>query len=556
MDSEISNQQSAIGNRVSSPGRRVAVRQLIVVLALAVAVRLPLTQFPMGTSAGTTAYVGQRWLEGAAPYRDAWDYRPPGLCLLSGVAARWLAPVGAAVEEGFLRLLLGGDGRAVRITPGEAMPESCRALMWLIDLAALLLVYRLVRSWAGHTEAIVAAGVCGFFSGAFLVQGDCLSAGPPVSCFTVLAMMAAVRSEGRRLGPLALSGLACGAAATFDLTALLYAVAIVLWAAASAEGPQPAVKRWLLRPAIVLGAALLPMAAFAAYFWSRGALGDFWRSTVVYNVFFRWFPMAMRTPSYHWQVIRSLAPEQGALWLFAGGWALHAFSMGFSRHTRLVAFWGLAAVAAALVTRQLEAAYFHQTVPPLAIGAALAATNPSERFFTRDARGRLETRSLVLALLAVGMAIGFVYTEFRAFRTHASRDESRAERAAASVADMIRDRTAPGHPIYVWGVGPQIYVLADRPAAHRLFYNRPLNAPWVVNEFFGGPAVFDDIVRTLIRTEPAFFVTTEAALPQAPERGGPLGEWDRFRNQHYDPWRLEETLPYVLYLRKDRTLLP
>ncbi len=556
MDSALHTPHSALPAPPASPGRRVVVRQLLVVLALAVAVRLPLAQFPMGTSAGTTAYVGQRWLEGAVPYRDAWDHHPPGLCLLSGFAARRLAPVGAAVEEGLLRLLLGEGGRGIRITPGEAMPETCRLVMWLIDLAALLLVYRLVRSWAGHTEAIVAAGVCGFFSGAFLVQGDCLSAGPPVGCFTVLAMMAAVRSEGRRLGPLALSGLACGAAATFDLTALLYAVAIVLWTAASAEGPQPAVKRWLLRPAIVLGAALVPMAVFAVYFAARGAFGDFWRSTVVYNVFFRWFPMAMRTPSYHWQVIRSLAPEQGALWLFAGGWALHAFSIGFSRPTRLVAYWGLAAVAAALVTRQLDAAYFHQTVPPLAIGAALAATNPSERFFARDARGRLETRSLVLALLAGGMAVGFVYTESRAFRTHASRDESRAERAAASVADMIRDRTMPGHPIYVWGVGPQIYVLADRPAAHRLFYNRPLNAEWVRDGFFGGFGVFDDIDRTLIRTEPVFFVTTEAPLLQSPDRGGPLIEWERFRSKHYDRWRPGETRPYVLYLRKDRALLP
>ncbi|HUT35637.1 MAG TPA: glycosyltransferase family 39 protein [Planctomycetota bacterium] len=536
--------------------RRRVVHHVLLVLALALLVRLPLTRFPMGSSAGTVAYVGQRWLEGAVPYRDAWDHRPPGLYLLSGLVVRRLAPLGAAAEQGLIRLLLGPSARVVRITPGEAMPETCRLAMWLIDLATVLLVYRLVRLWTGHVEAVVAAGICGFFSGAFLVQGDCLGAGPPVSCLAVLAILAALRSEGRRPRWLALSGLACGLAACFDLTALLYALAVVLWAASSTRGADPAAKRWLLRPALVVGAALLPMAGFAAYFWARGAFGDFWRSAVVYNVLYRWFPVATRTPAYYWQVVRSLAPEQGALWLFAGGWALHAFSMGFSRHTRLVAYWGLCAVAAALVTRQLDAAYFQQTVPPLAIGAALAATNPSERFITRDARGRLETRSLLLVLLAAGMAFGFLYTEWRAFRTHASRTDSRADRVAVSVANMIRDRTMAGQPIYVWGVGPQIYVLADRPAAHRLFYNRPLNVPWVVNEFFGGPEVFDDIGRALIRAEPAFFVTTEAALLSAPEHGGPLREWAEFRNKHYDLWRIEETRPYVVYLRKDRALLP
>ena len=556
MSSEINNPQPEASSPVPPAGRRRVARQLLLVLALAVAVRLPLMEFPMGSSAGTTAYVGQRWLEGGVPYRDAWDYRPPGLFLLSGFVAHRLAPLGAAVEQGAIRLILGRGARGVRITPGEAMPETCRLAMWLLDLAAVLLVYRLVRSWAGHTEAVVAAGVCGFFGGAFLVQGDCLGPGPPVCCLTVLAMLAALRSGGRRPLWLALSGLACGLAACFDLLALLYTPAIVLWAAASTQGSDPAAKRWLLRPALVLGAALLPMAGFAAYFWARGAFGDFWRSAVAYNVLYRWFPMAMRTPAYHWQTLRSLAPEQGALWLFAGGWVLHAFSIGFSPHTRLVAFWGVAAVAVAVVARQVEPSSFLQTVPPMAIGAALAVTNPSERFLARDGRGRLETRSIMLALLAVALVVGFGYTEWRAYRTHASRTELTAERVAASVADMIRDRTMPGHPIYVWGMGPQVYVLADRPAAHRMFYNRPLNVPWVADEFFGGPAAFDDIVRTLIRTEPAFFVTTEAALPAERDQRAPLSQWFRFLREHYEkkPWRMEETLPYLLYVRKDRVL--
>lgn len=544
-------------NGVSArPRSRIAYHTLLVVLALAILVRLPLLQFPMGTSAGTIAYVGQRWTEGAVPYRNAFDHRPPGLYLLSGFIVRRLAPLGAAAEQGLLRLLGGRDARLIRITQGEAMPETCRAVMWVIDLAAVALVYLLVRLWCGHWEAAVAAAICAFFGGGFLVQGDCLGAKHPVSLLSVVAMMAALRSQGRRLAWLALGGLACGLAATFDYLAAFYALAIALWAATDKGESDTALRRWLLRPAVVLGATLVPMAAFAAWFWSQGAFTELWRCSVVYNVLYRWFPLAMRTPGLHWQTLRMLAPEQGALWLFAGGWAIHAFSMGFSPQTRLVAFWGLAALAAALTVRQVQAEHFLQTVPPLAIGAALAVTNPSEPFLTRDARGRLETRSLVLLLLVAGLALGFAYSEWRAWRAYASRSELNEERAAAAVADMIRDRTTRGHPIYAWGVGPQVYVLANRPAAHRIFYTRPLNVPWIVDEFFGGEGVFEEIYQTLARLEPAFFVTSEAALPDDPLRQGPMRKWFAYLSEHYEPWRMDATGPYIIYIRQDRSRLP
>jgi len=536
--------------------RRRALHYLVAVVALSVLVRLPLMQFPMGTSAGTVGYVGQHWLEGGVPYRDAWDYRPPGLYLLSGVVVRQLAPLGAAAGQGLLRLFLGSRDNAVRITSAEAMPKTCRLAMMFFDLLAVLLVYRLVRLWCGHTEALVAAGVCGFFGGAFLVQGDCLGAGPPMNCLLVAAMIAALRSHGRRPLWLALAGLACGLAACFEQLALLYAVALVVWAAAVRRGADGALRRWLLRPALVLVAALVPLACFGLYFWAQGAFTEFWRSAVVYNVLYRWFPMAMRSPSYHALVLRSLTPEQGALWLFAAGWAIHAFSVGFRPQTRLVAYWGVAAVLAALAARHVEAAHFLQTVPPLAIAAALAITNPSERFTVRDERGRIQTGSAVLLLLAAALAFGFFYTEYKAFKTHSARTEVNDERVAASVADTIRDRTTHGHPIYVWGAGPQIYVLADRPAAHRIFYTRALNVPWIVEEFFGGLEVFEDISRTLQRVEPVFFITTDAALPGDPAREGPLQDWFRYMRGHYvEPLRkMKETWPFLLYVRKDRAL--
>ena len=536
-------------------GRRRAFHKMVVVVALAMLVRIPLLSLPMGQSAGRAAYMGQRWFEGAIPYRDSWDSRAPALYLVSGAIVRKVAPLGAALEQGLLNLFLGQHAEPTRITAGEAIPETARAVMLAISLATLLVVYGLVRQWCNRTEAVVAAGLCGFFSGAILVQGDCLEPGPPMTLLVALAVLAALRGQRGRWPWLAASGLAGGLAMCFEPLALLYVVALALWVAAASGGS--AARRWVLRPSLLLLAAMVPVACFVAYFWRHGALWDLWRSAVVYNAFYRWLPIAHRTPLTHWSVVRALAPEQGALWLFAGGWAVHAFSQGFRRETGLVALWCAVAVAAAMATRQVETADFLQTVPPLAIGAALAATNPSERFLARDERGRIELRSGILLLLAIGLAYGFYHTERRAYLAQASREEISTDRAAVRVADLIRDHTMPGHSIYVWGRDPQIYVLADRPAAYRIFYNRPLNVPWLVDEYFGH-GIYEDLYWTLVREPPAFVVVTERYLPERLEELGPLAPWFYFMRENYVQWKIVDAqdTSFIIFARKDRAGIP
>ena len=571
MDSEIPTTKLASGESRAAPAplgedearaarqvsRRRAFHQMFIVVGLAVLVRIPQLRFPMGVTAGTAAYVGQQWLErGAVPYRDAWDYHAPGHYLLCGAAVRWVAPVVARAEQWLARVAAGHHGSVLRVTVGEAMPEACRAVMLAVGLATMFVVYRFVRRWSGRTEAVTAAGLCGFFTGTLLVQGDCLEAAEGMTLFVAVAMWAAVRSEGRRALWLAVSGLAAGVAACFEPLAVVYVAALLLWVAA-ANGGVGRLKRWVLRPSVLLIGAALPVACVAAYFWRHGALDALWRNAVVYNALYRWLPMAHRTPSSQWQTIRAMAPEHGALWLFAGGWALHAFSMGFRRETGLVALWGLASLVATFAVRQVVPAHFLQTVPPLAVGAALALTNPTERLLARDERGRVEARSAVLVLLALVFVAAFVYAERRAYLAQVSRKDLSTDQAAERVADMIRDHTMPGHSIYVWGVGPQVYVLADRPAAHRMFYNRPLNVAWLVREFFG-EGIFEEIYWKLVREQPVFIVTTEEFLPDEPEPRGPMRDLFRFLREHYDLWQIVDAKPYsfAIYARKDRALLP
>ena len=507
---------------------RRALLATLAVVVLAVAVRLPLFSFPMGQAAGTTAYVGRHWLAGAIPYRDHWDYHLPASYLMSGLIVRVLGP----------------------------LPVRCRLAMMAIDFATLLLVYWFVRQWCNRTEALAAAALCGFFGGAVLVQGDCLDPEHGMTFLIAASMLAALRSKGRRWPWVALSGLAGGLAMCVRPVAALYVAALVVWLIATNGGSKSRLMRWVVRPAVMLMFAAVPAACFVAYFWHQGALADLWRNLAVYNLRYRvpvlTWPYTRRNLLAAW----ALAPEQAALWLFAGGWVIHAFSLGFRRETGLVALWGSASVVAAMLARRVDLVHFLQTVPPLAIGAALAVTNPSEPFLQRDERGRIETRSAMLAVFAVALALGFLYTERRAYLDRASRSEISTDKAAAEVATLIRRRTTPRDKIYVWGSRPQIYVIAKRRAAHRLFYNRELNRDrdeGRATKFFD-PKVYNDIFLTLVRERPCFVVTTEEYVAEDINRLGPIAPWFYYMREHYDLWRIVDASPYsfTIFARKDR----
>lgn len=452
-------------------GRRHAWLGLLAVLAVAAIVRLPLLAFPMGSEAGVLGYVGRRWIGGWLPYREVWDTHMPAIYLIAGLVVRGLG----------------------------ATALACRSAMFLCDLGTLALVYAIVRQWCNRTEAVTAAALYGLFSGGVRIQGDWLSTSPPMALLVALAFLAALRSKGQGLGWLFLCGLAAGAAVCVRLAAGFYVAALVLWVMAAGAPGSGRVTRWVARPGAILVGALLPLAACVAYFAHCRGLADFWQGAFVYN-YLTHRPLG----GADWaatlrSAVRSLAPEQGALWLFAAGWAIHAFSVGFRRETGLIVLWGAVAVASVLTDYRVEADRFLEAVPPLAIGAALAVTNPSEPFLRRDASGRLESRSTMLVLFTVTLALGFLWAEWRGYNGRVTDPESDRNRAAAEVARIIAQHTTTRDRIYVWGTWPQIYVLADRPAAYRVFYGRP------------GPHV---LAEAVVKLKPCFMVMTEEDLTE------------------------------------------
>jgi hypothetical protein len=153
----------------------------------------------------------------------------------------------------------------------------------------------------------------------------------------------------------------------------------------------------------------------------------------------------------------------------------------------------------------------------------------------------------MLVLFALMLVGGFLYAEQRTYTSDEARERLHSDRAAADVARLIKARTNPLDAIYVWGNSPQIYVLANRPAAHRIFFRRPLNSPHVVRDYFGQDIV-GDIFESLRRREVPFFVTTETAVLNEDIVG-------EFLSGGYVLWGEPDEPPpewYAIFARADR----
>jgi hypothetical protein len=72
--------------------------------------------------------------------------------------------------------------------------------------------------------------------------------------------------------------------------------------------------------------------------------------------------------------------------------------------------------------------------------------------------------------------------------------------ADLQVAAYLKQHTAPGTPVFIWGFEPIIYFLADRPPASRFISQQPLVTPW------SPPAWREELLRDLAGKQPAYIL--------------------------------------------------
>ena len=478
---------------------RWANRALVVgCLAVIAFMLLQIVWFGHGRDQGIYAMVARALLEGKAPYRDAWDFKPPGIFYVYAVARalfgsrqegiRLLEALGlAATVLGMTRLagrmwgepkigLLGGALTVLVHAQLDfwhtAQPESFGGM---ITVAALLLACR------GEPKLDVS-----------LVDGSL----PPRS---------GDDSRGDRARPLAWIGVG----ALFGLTGLLkpplagggavVAVALAWWRWQRAR-TQPLPRR-LLQAAqpvgsIALGGAL-PFAACLVWFAAKGALSDLWQVLFVF------------TPHYTkigWEgtSVASMMWWGFTEWLTAyssltavGLFLVLAFQPRPHERAGVLVLLGIIAVHLAGVVMQCKFFPYHYgaTWPLTALVAALGFW----RVWEHAARlGTPGVAGFACALVAIAFMrsatkdVGDHFLDRCGMRLASMLDGGRdlaARDALASVADVnaaanravadqLRAQVPPERSVLVWGFEPVIYDLADRRPATRFLYDVPQRVAW------------------------------------------------------------------------------
>jgi hypothetical protein len=472
------------------------------VAALATALlMLPTLNLPLHPDQALFSLVGRTVAGGGFPYRDAWDFKLPGLYLLYALAIH--GPFDVAHN---VRLF---------------------SLVWTVASAGL--IAELGRRWwnwrAGLIAALIYALVCSTDIPFWLsAQPDSLAVLP--------LMLSLLLYDVARSRPayLVASGLALGAAFQLRATTLLLAPVFPLVEIAE-SATSSRIRLWIVHMLWLAGGFLIVQIAILAYLAIGGAVGDF-IATMQYAAGYTrtggaWNPSTGPTLPAYWGALRQAFWNwsQSRIFLVLPGLAagVAGTAMGNKRVLQLLLFVALCYAGVAI---QLKFFWYHYgyMVPFLSL---LGGWGWDQVWTAMRRRGHsllgLATAAAVAAVLLLG-STAFWDSGIAAWKSYiAYRRNPGAWRQTAPelsglrdeqlVADYIHERSSPEDRMYVWGFDPVLYLLADRPLGSRFALSYPLMSRWSTSRW--QPVFIDELRRerplyiVLHPDEPESWITGE-----------------------------------------------
>lgn len=440
------------------------------------------------------AYYGWCVSQGAVPYREIWDNKPPGTWWLNAAA-----------------FLICGEGAA-----GEVLISAAALILTLTALAGTIATtHHPSVLWIGLPAALVMLTQVYFECGAnrtetFVVVCECVG---------VLALCRWRMRGGRAW--LLLAGVACGAAPWFKQTGVgaLVACATVLAAARPLVPARGGSARWRAAGLFLAGVAAAqapPLAALAA----RGALADAVYAIVGFNRDALAATGATVVPFQSVWLNRVLLARLD-LMLAWGGLSAAVAMVSRSRDRShaiepkahglfgLALMWLGVDLLAISVSGGHQAYHYQPILPPLTL-------------LSVDWLGRLagarglgpalaERPSLAAATSAFALSLGALVpasvAEMRvcwAQKPHWYSVSRTAPAPYEAQAAEIRRITKPTDRVYVWGWSPGTYRYAYRRCASRFATLEKLSRAGPAAQF-----IYDGAIADLQRRPPSVFVISE-----------------------------------------------
>ena len=433
-----------------------------------------------GRDQGIYAVVGDAMLQGKAPYRGAWDFKPPGIFLVYALA----------------QALLGDGVHAVRVVEAAGYAT----LVWAFALFS--------RRHTGDARPGIVGGALAVLTH---VQLEFWHTGQPESFAAILlawALVAATwdpeRADPRTEKRLWLAWAAVGALYTMASLlkpplggGLLVSLAFILRRELRRDGGSLGRTLGIPLAATLVGAAV-PLLLTAAYFARMGALGDLYETLFVF------------TPHYTKLGFRSewlvgfvfLAVEQWVFTFSAFNVVGLALLLGLPRLAEKET--SGAAHVAGMVAFQLFGVALQAKFFPYHYGAALpfAGLLAGWGFWKLWLRAR---RWSYVGALGMAALVWFLHDARTATRdvedgfwdrcrqrlrtvTDASIRTEVADHLYSvadvdagenrRVAEWLTAHAEPTASVYLWGFEPAIYRLARRRPATRYVYNVPQRVTW------------------------------------------------------------------------------
>ena len=397
-------------------------------------------------------------------------------------------------------------------------------------LVAVLAVYWVARKAYGSKVGLLAALLFGVFSSAPMVEGGTVTLETIMHLPYVLTIGLMIKgSESGRLRWYFLAGL-CAA-----LSALVKQVGGVLFFVFLCN----MVWEWwrerhfpFQRYAVLAGGALLPVFGMIIFYHLQGyALNELYHSMLGSNL--RYLQRGYEYTGFLKSFFRSMKfilPENGLLWLgttFAIADISRQIFQGKGRGVdQLLLWWTFWSFAVLWISGTFYSHYFLQIIPAFSVLTAYGIVRswrllrfPS--FFSRSvAQGAWAIILLVFVLI-------FVRTDHRYFFSYTPVEQTIFQHkilggygiynvAIQEIASYIRGRTNPSETIYVWGIAPQIYFLAQRRASTKYRNNYNLSQ-FVTDNLAVALRAYAPIVMEEIKRSPPAYIVQIFRLESFPE---------------------------------------
>jgi hypothetical protein len=420
-------------------------------------VRLP---EPLGIDQGLAADFA-RWVpRGWLPYRDLFDSRPP-------LFLYWWAIPG----------LTGGDvARAAWWWEG----------VWLV--ATLAAAYAIATRVCGRWVGLAAAAL--LFLGAWSPAWGGFGSRAQAEELVALPMLASAWLAWRAVERRALAlgaGILVGVCGLFAIPSMAIALSwVVTWMVCVPL--RDAGRRTALMTAGIVG----PWVSALGWFAAHHATSSFVDGVVVYPR----LGVAFIAPPWGEALQQLVTRTTGSpLLLVAAGIGVYRLARGNAAKAHWVASWIVATLAAVVLQRSLTGHAYLLVVPALAMAGAFGVVDLARTLREPASRRVAGAAAIVLGGLLVVEAHAWwrAYEPDLALLTgRTSREEYlRALQPGGSsvleeeqAAAWVRERTAPGDGILVWGRAPGLYALADRRPVTRyplhkvLLTDAPLSRAW------------------------------------------------------------------------------